>query len=112
MKILPRQRALKVSGFETLMEGADMRVVMLTLAAGESVPWHYHSEISDLFVCLAGPMVVETRAPTSRHQLLAGERVTVPGKTAHFVHGLDNGPCQFLVIQGIGVYDNVPIGGH
>ena len=32
------------------------------LAAGQCVPWHYHTEISDSFVCLEGPMVVETRA--------------------------------------------------
>ena len=57
------QRTLEVSGFDVVMEGADMRALVLTLAAGECVPWHYHSNISDRFFCLNGPMIVETRAP-------------------------------------------------
>jgi len=48
MKILASKRGLQILSFETLMEGADMRVVMLTLASGECVPWHYHSEISHI----------------------------------------------------------------
>ena len=52
-----------IAGHELVAEGADLRVQVLTLAAGQCVPWHYHTEISDSFVCLEGPMVVETRAP-------------------------------------------------
>jgi hypothetical protein len=55
-------------------------------------------------------MVVETRAPRSVKELQSGERYLVPPKTAHYVHGKDDEPCQFLVLQGIGVYDNVPVG--
>ena len=102
---------LKVSGYETVMEGADMRVLVLTLAAGEYVPWHYHSETIDRFFCLNGPMAVETRAPRSVNALEAGDSCTVPPMTAHYVHGKDNGPCRFLVLQGVGVYDNMPVGG-
>ena len=104
-------RRLAISGYETVMEGADMRVVLLTLAAGESVPWHYHSHITDRFFCLSGPMVVETRAPRAVNELQSGQSCTVPPKTAHYVHGKDNGPCRFLVLQGVGVYDNMPVGG-
>ena len=56
----------EIAGHEIVAEGADMRVSVLTLAAGQEVPWHYHSEISDSFVCLEGPMLVETRAPETR----------------------------------------------
>jgi quercetin dioxygenase-like cupin family protein len=38
--------------------GADLRVTVLTLDAGQSVPWHYHSEVTDSFVCLSGGLVV------------------------------------------------------
>ena len=48
----------------------------------------------------AAPMVVETRAPCA---------VNEP-KTAHYIHGKDNGPCRFLLLQGVGVYD-MPVGG-
>ena len=104
-------RRLDIRGYETVMEGADMRVVLLTLAAGECVPWHYHSDITDRFFCLSGPMVVETRAPRTLSKLETGESCTVPPKTAHYVHGKDDGPCRFLLLQGVGVYDNIPVGG-
>ena len=106
-----RTRAtLDIVASETVMEGADMRARLLTLAAGQCVPWHYHSAISDSFVCLQGPMVVETRAPRATHVLRPGERCVVPPKTAHYVHGLDDGPCQFMVLQGVGEYDFVGVG--
>jgi mannose-6-phosphate isomerase-like protein (cupin superfamily) len=70
-----------IAGCELVAEGADMSVQVLSLAAGQSVPWHYHSEITDSFVCLDGPMLVETRAPRHTYRLLPGERCTVPPKT-------------------------------
>ena len=87
------------------------RVQVLTLAAGQCVPWHYHTEISDSFVCLEGPMVVETRAPRQVYRLLPGERCAVPPKTAHYVHGEADAACRFLIVQGVGVYDFVVVGG-
>src|SRR5690606_36101210 len=68
---------------ETIAEGADMRVRILTLAKGECIPWHYHSEITDHFVCLEGPMVVETRAPRAEYRLEPGGRCDVGPKIAH-----------------------------
>ena len=74
------RRDYAIAGRELVAEGADLRVQVLTLAAGQCVPWHYHSEISDSFVCLEGPMVVETRAPRHIYRLLPGERCAVPLK--------------------------------
>jgi len=89
----------EIAGSEVVSEGADMRVSVLTLAAGQCVPWHYHNEISDSFVCLEGPMVVETRAPRHEYLLEPGERCAVPPKTAHYVHGKEMGPCKFLIVR-------------
>src|SRR5947207_3898174 len=100
----------QIAGHELVAEGADLRVQVLTLAAGEVVPWHYHSEISDSFVCLEGPMVVETRAPRHTHVLEPGQRCAVPPMTAHYVHGKEMAPCKFLIVQGVGIYDFVPVG--
>ncbi|HEY1798332.1 MAG TPA: cupin domain-containing protein [Stellaceae bacterium] len=100
----------ELAGHEVVAEGADLRVSVLTLAAGQAVPWHYHSEITDQMVCLDGPMVVETRAPRETRRLEKGDRCQVPPMTAHHVHGVDGGPCRFLIIQGVGVYDFMPVG--
>ena len=107
----PQPRRLHDRRLELVAEGADLRVQVLSLAVGQCIPWHYHSEISDSFVCLEGPMVVETRAPRHVYRMLPGERCAVPPKTAHYVHGEADGACKFLIVQGVGVYDFVPVGG-
>jgi mannose-6-phosphate isomerase-like protein (cupin superfamily) len=99
-----------IKGRETVAEGADLRVTILTLDTGECVPWHSHSEITDDMICMEGRVVVETRAPRHEHVLQPGQRCTVPPKTAHTVHGKDGGPCKFLIVQGVGVYDYVAVG--
>jgi quercetin dioxygenase-like cupin family protein len=96
--------------YETVMEGADMQANIYTLAAGQSVPWHFHSEITDCIFCLDGPMVVETRAPRVVHELRTGEHCTVSPKTAHRVYGKDQATCRYLIVQGVGVYDSIPVG--
>ena len=101
---------LEIAGYDRVMEGADMRASVLTLAAGQCVPWHYHSDITDSCVCLEGPMEVETRAPRAVHRLAPGERCEVAPKTAHTVRGQAGGPCKFLLMQGVGVYDNIAVG--
>jgi quercetin dioxygenase-like cupin family protein len=100
----------EIAGRELVAEGADLRVQVLTLAAGQAIPWHYHSEITDQMVCLDGPMVVETRAPRHTYALEKGERCSVPPMTAHYVHGKDGGPCRFLIVQGVGIYDFMRVG--
>lgn len=100
----------EIAGREIVAEGADLRVSVLTLAAGQEVPWHYHNEVSDSFVCLEGPMVVQTRAPRNIYRLEPGQRCAVPAKTAHQVQGENGGPCKFLIVQGVGVYDFCPVG--
>ena len=89
----------EIADRELVAEGTDLRVQVLTLAAGQCVPWHYHSEIFDSFVCLEGPMVVETRAPRNEYLLTPGQRC-----------GQADGPCKFLIVQGVGAYDFVPVG--
>lgn len=103
-----RNRAsYEIEDRELVAEGADLRVQVLTLGAGQCVPWHHHSEITDHFVCLEGETVVETRDPDGVTTLSPGERYHVDPGQPHTVHGRDNGPCKFMIIQGVGTYDFV-----
>ena len=111
MEVRPYEQA-EIAARESVMEGEDMRVSVLTLAENQCIPWHFHTEITDSFVCLEGPMVVETRAPRAEHILGPGERCEVPPNVAHYVHGVNDGAFKFLIIQGVGVYDNIPVGGE
>jgi len=97
-----------IAGREIVAEGADLRVSILTLTHGQCVPWHSHSETADSFFCMEGPMVVEARDPAASFVLKPGERCTVGPKRPHYVHGENDGPCKFMIVQGVGVYDWVP----
>lgn len=107
----PEHPPYRISGRELVSEADGLRVQILTLGPGETVPWHYHSLVSDVFICLEGTTVVETRAPRARHELGPGEHCTVPAKTAHEVSEKDGRGCRFAIVQGVGAYDFVPVGG-
>ncbi len=93
---------------ELVADGKDLRVQVLTVAAGQRVPWHKHSEVTDSFVCLEGVTVVETRLPNQSAVLAPGERFAVGPGIAHMVQGRDGSRCKFMIIQGVGVYDFIP----
>lgn len=93
---------------ELVAEGKDLRVQVLTLAEGQRVPWHKHSEVTDSFVCLEGEVVIETRLPNQVAALVPGQRFAVGPGVAHMVQGKDGARCKFMIIQGVGVYDFIP----
>jgi quercetin dioxygenase-like cupin family protein len=105
-----RELSYTVEDHEIVAATPDLRMVVLTLAAGQEVPWHWHSNVTDNLICLEGPVVVETRAPRERFELAAGERCAVPAKRAHRVFGKDGGRCKFAILQGLGAYDFNPVG--
>ena len=93
---------------ELVADGKDLRVQVLTLASGQRVPWHKHSEVTDSFVCLEGVTVIETRLPNQSAVLAPGQRFAVGPGIAHMVQGPDGSRCKFMIIQGVGVYDFIP----
>ncbi|CAH0227914.1 cupin domain-containing protein [Roseomonas sp. CECT 9278] len=95
---------------ELIAEAPGLRMQILTLAAGQEVPWHWHSEVTDTFWCMEGPVVIETRAPSERVELAPGQMFAVPSKRAHRVTGKDGGRCRFAILQGVGTYDFKPVG--
>lgn len=102
----------EIEARETVAEVPGLRVRVLTLGQGQCVPWHYHSEITDTFFCMRGPLRIETRAPRAEYILQPGETCAVPPKTAHYVSGVDHEPAKFMIVQGEGSYDYIPVGGE
>jgi mannose-6-phosphate isomerase-like protein (cupin superfamily) len=96
---------------ELIAEAPGLRMQILTLAAGQEVPWHWHSEVTDTFWCMDGPMVIEMRAPRESVELAPGQMHAVPAKRAHRVTGKGGERCRFAILQGIGTYDFQPVGG-
>lgn len=94
---------------ETLAEAPGLRVRLLTLLEGQSVPWHYHTTITDTFFCMRGPMRILTRSPAETHILYNGDTLTVSPATPHFVEAVEEAGCQFMIVQGVGKYDYVAV---
>ncbi len=90
---------------QTVAEVPGLRVRILTLGEDQCVPWHYHTNITDTFFCMEGPLAVSTPAETT--VLQPGETVAVPPRTPHYVSGLEHGPAKFMIVQGVGEYDFV-----
>ena len=106
----PWETQYTVEDTTVIAETPDLRVLTITLAAGEAIPWHYHSTVTDTFFCLEGALEIESRAPRASHALGPGDTCAVEPKTAHLVSNAGAGRCRFLLIQGIGTYDFVPVG--
>jgi quercetin dioxygenase-like cupin family protein len=86
-----------------------LRMVTVDLAAEGCVPWHYHSNVSDMFFCLEQPIVIETRSPDGRVELRPGQTYRVARGQPHRVGCANAKPCTFALLQGVGVYDFVPL---
>lgn len=107
----PWESEYTIEKTETLAETPELRVLRITLAPGQFIPWHYHSNTTDSFACLEGELEVETRAPRHSYRLGPGGECEVPPKTAHTAINKGPGRCRFLVVQGVGAYDYRAVGG-
>ena len=101
----PWETEFKVDNVEGVVETPDLRVLKISLAQGDVIPWHWHTRVTDRFVCLEGVLLVETLDPQERYRLKEGGECSVPPKVAHKVSADEARPCRFMVIQGIGAYD-------
>jgi quercetin dioxygenase-like cupin family protein len=100
----------KVRAISVVAKGSDVLVREYTLDPGEVIPWHRHTEVSDYYYGLEGMVVVQTRDPPERHEILAGQFASVRPPTIHQVSNPSKQPCRFLLVQGVGKYDFVKIG--
>ncbi len=107
----PRELPYSIEEALVVAQTPELRVSRLTLAEGQLIPWHYHSNVEDRMFCLEGELEVETRAPRATHRLSPGDDCTVPPKTAHMVSNVGQGRARFVLVQGVGAFDFQPVGG-
>ena len=100
-----QQTNYTVKNVETVAAGNDVQARLFTLAPGEVIPWHSHSEIADHFFVLEGELTVETRTPDDCRALGIGERYRVNAGHAHQTSNRGTRDCRFLIVQGVGKYD-------
>ena len=96
---------------EVIAQSADMKFTLFTLAPGAEIPWHFHSEVTDWYVCREGVFAVETQSPDNLVTLTVGEMTKTPVRRVHRVVNKGDGPCRFALVQGLGAYDFIPVEG-
>src|SRR5687768_14071613 len=85
------------------------RITELQISKTQKVPWHYHSNVQDTFYVLGGELRVFLQDPKEEVRLRPGETYTVRARRPHLVTNGGNTSATFLVLQGIGEYDFVPL---
>jgi quercetin dioxygenase-like cupin family protein len=110
------QQAVKnASGFyeverrATHAERPGFRITELQISPTQQVPWHYHNNVQDTFYVLVGELRIFLQDPKEEVRLKPGETHTVKAKRNHLVTNAGKTSATFLVLQGIGEYDFVPI---
>jgi quercetin dioxygenase-like cupin family protein len=90
-------------------ERPGFRINELQLSPTQKVPWHYHSNVQDTFYVLEGRIRVFMREPKEDVVLGPGETFTLAPRRPHLVTNVGGTSATFLVLQGIGEYDFVPL---
>ena len=90
-------------------ERPGFRISELQISPTQQVPWHFHSNVRDTFYVLAGSIRVFMRAPKEEIRLGVGETYTVAPRRPHLVINGGDSSATFLILQGVGEYDFVPL---
>ena len=90
-------------------ERPGFRITELQISASQRVPWHCHTNIQDTFYVLEGRLRLFLRDPKEEVRLGPGETYAVRSGRPHLVTNGGDTSATFLVLQGIGEYDYVPL---
>ena len=88
---------------------SGFRISEIQLSPTQQVPWHYHNNVQDTFYVLDGNLRLFLREPKEEVRLAPGETYSVKARRPHLVVNGGSDSVTFLVLQGIGEYDFVPL---
>jgi quercetin dioxygenase-like cupin family protein len=91
-------------------ERPGFRISELRMSPTQRVPWHYHTSVQDTFYVLDGSVRITLRDPDEQIDLQPGESWgPVRPRRPHLVTNSGTGSATFLVLQGMGSYDSIPV---
>ena len=90
-------------------EREGFRISELQISPTQKVPWHFHTHVQDTFYVLDGCIRVFLQEPKESVTLKPGETYTVRPGRPHLVTNAGERSATFLVLQGLGKYDFVPL---
>ena len=85
------------------------KITELQLSPTQTVPWHCHTNVQDTFYVLEGRLRIFARDPKEDVTLGPAETFVVRAGRPHLVTNAGQTSATFLVLQGIGEYDYVPL---
>jgi quercetin dioxygenase-like cupin family protein len=85
------------------------RIAEVQLSPTQKVPWHYHNNVQDTFYVVEGTIQIYLRQPKEKVLLGRGQTFSVAPGRPHLVANGGDTSTVFLVLQGIGEYDFVPL---
>ena len=85
------------------------RITELQISPTQKVPWHLHSNVQDTFYVISGRVRIFLREPKEDIRLGPGDTYSVKARRPHLVTNAGDASATFLVLQGIGEYDYVPL---
>ena len=90
-------------------ERPGFRISELQISPTQKVPWHYHSNVQDTFYVLQGSLRIFMQDPKEEVRLGVGDTLSVKARRPHLVTNGGEASATFLVLQGVGEYDFVPL---
>ena len=90
-------------------ERPGFRISELQISPTQFVPWHCHTKISDTFYVIEGSVRLLLKDPDEQILLSPGETFVVRKRRPHRVENAGSTSATFLVLQGVGEYDYVPL---
>jgi quercetin dioxygenase-like cupin family protein len=97
----------RVTSVLEIARSVDLWVRELTVVAGEEVPWHKHSQVSDRCYGLEGVVLVESidaQDQRLRTLLRPGQACDIPAGTRHRLSCAEGNLARYLLVQR-GPYD-------
>lgn len=91
------------------LQRPGFRIAELQLSPTQKVPWHFHTNISDTFYVLEGEMRLFLQNPMQEVRLRPGESFVAAAGRPHLVTNGGDTSLTFLIMQGVGEYDYVPL---
>lgn len=91
------------------LQRPGFRIAELQLSKTQTVPWHYHTNTGDTFYVLEGTMRLFLQKPKQDVMLKPGGSFEVEAGRPHLVTNAGEGSLTFLIMQGVGEYDYVPL---
>ena len=94
-------------GYQVLVDVAAARITEVTVAPGQLVSAHTHSQAEELCYCITGVLTVEIQ--NQPHQTLPpGARCRIPTAVPHRLMNHGPLPCKFLLVHRGGPFDFIP----